>query len=171
MNISKSFSIMALACALTFGAALTCEAADVNSGQIPGYGRQITPDQAAQAKQAYADNLAKMDSARKQLTVKRAELGAELSSMNPDTAKIESLSREIGELRGKLLSARAELRSKLQGQELPDYGPMDNYDYGTPPPPPPYGYNGWRHHGHGHGWGPGPRGCYWPGMMGMGCWW
>ena len=74
---------------------------------------------------------------QQQLDAKFAQLDNELASPNQDRKRIEALSREIGELRGKELSARSR--------------PYYNNGYG------PCGYyrgNGWHHGGHyrgGHG--------------------
>lgn len=78
---------------------------------------------------------------QEQMEAKSAELDQELSRQSPNRGKIEKLSREIGELRGKELSARA------SGQRGVRY--YNDYDR-------PRGY-GW-HHGGGHHRG--GRGCW-----------
>lgn len=70
---------------------------------------------------------------QEQMDARNAELAQELSRQSPNRGKIERLSREIGELRGKALSARASSQR--------DYRYYDGYDR-------PRGY-GW-HHGRGH---------------------
>ncbi len=159
-NISKLFSVFALVCLLAPGFAMAAPANAPNG--YPGYGPGLTPEQAEMARQIFNDNYAKMDATRKALTAKRAELDAELASQNPDTARIESLSREIGELRGRMLSGRVNVRSQLESQGLPTdyYAPRpEDYNYAPPPPPP---ARGW-HHGRGYGYHHGGRG-------GWGCW-
>lgn len=85
---------------------------------------------------------------QQQLDAKFAQLDNELASPNPDRKMIEALSREIGELRGKELSARAGQGSRPYYNNGYGYGPCG---YG------PCGYyrgNGWHHGGHyrgGHG--------------------
>lgn len=111
----------------------------------------------------FNDNYADMNATRQALTEKRAQLDAELASPNPDRNKIESLSREIGDLRGKMLSARAQVRAELAKKGLPanPYGPGD---YGWGDNPEVWQGQGWhhrapRHHG-GGGWGM-RGGCPW----------
>lgn len=83
---------------------------------------------------------------QEQMDAKSAELDEEMSRQSPNRGKIERLSREIGELRGKELSARA------NGQSDARY--YNGYDR-------PRGY-GW-HRGGGHYRGGHHRG-------GHGCW-
>lgn len=154
-----------LFCALMFGSAINSSAQPNGNGPrgpIPGWEQELSPEQMEQAKKIFNESYAAQDSTRQALAVKRAELNAILSSANPDTAKIESLSREIGELRGKMLAARAETRAKLQQQGLPAdiYGPDQQSQRAWRNGP-----RDWHHgpkHGHRHhyngGWG-----C--PGMM------
>lgn len=167
--ISKKIAVLALACGMIFGMASMSQAAGPVGSDYgcPAYGMQLTPEQMEKARKIFTDNYAGMESTRQALAAKRAELSDQLNSTAPDRAKIESLSREIGELRGKLLSARAEVRANLAKEGLPVdfYGPnapQRGYEYGP--------NRGW-HHGHGPhhgGWGRGwHRG--WGGCMG-GCW-
>lgn len=160
-SISKFFSFFFLAGILFFGLGTACEAAGPNGG----YGYQLTPEQMATVQKIFTDNYAGMDATRQALTAKRAELDAQLANPNPDMDKIESLSREIGELRGKMLAARANVRSQLAKQGLPAevYGPDGQQGYwgrdqdvwqGQ-------GWHGRRHGGRHHG----PYG--YGGMMGM----
>ncbi|MBQ3059031.1 MAG: periplasmic heavy metal sensor [Desulfovibrio sp.] len=58
-------------------------------------------------------------SLRQALMVKKAELEAQMISPRPDTAKVEALSREIGELRGKMTVARINFRTELEKQGIP----------------------------------------------------
>lgn len=166
--INKKLAVLALASGIVFGMASLGQAAGPIGPDYggPAYGMQLTPEQMEKARKIFTDNYAGMESTRQALAAKRAELAAQLDSPAPDRAKIESLSREIGELRGKMLSARAEVRSSLAKEGLPAdfYGPnapQRGYEDGP----------AW-HHGHGRhhdgGWGRGwHRG--WGGCMG-GCW-
>ena len=88
-----------------------------------------------------------------------------MSSVSPDKGKIESLSREIGELEGKMRSDRADLRAQLDKEGLPmgGYGMGHGYRmehrYGMG-----NGYGPGMHHGgygSGHGYGHGGRGGCW----------
>ena len=123
----------------------------------PRYNAPISPEQQEKAEKIFSSHYEKMDSVRQSLITKRAELDAQMSSPSPDKAKIESLSREIGELRGKMLAARTDLRAQLDKEGLPmGYGHMG----------PGYGHMGsgygmgMHHGGYGHG-GYGGRGCCW----------
>lgn len=162
-----------IAATMIMGAIMACAGTgQAAPGNAPGpryqmqpYNQQwLTPEQQQQARQIYNETLAATNNARQALNMKRAELDQELANPNPDSARIEALSREIGELRGKLLGARAQARAKLAQQGLPPDGFGSNNYYGG------NGWDGYYHHGRGHGRGHGrPWGCgYWNGMgMGM----
>lgn len=89
-------------------------------GYGPGYGpcggaglAQLSPEkQAAYQKlsEAFYNKTAQM---RADIGVKRAELRAAAVAQNPDTAKIEALSKEIGDLMGKLLAERTQFRIQV----------------------------------------------------------
>lgn len=148
-----------------------------NDGQGPNgkgqsWGQQLTPQQRKQAEQIFNENFASMNETRDALAQKRQQLNMELQSENPDSAKIESLSREIGELRGKMLAARVKVRSELASEGLPEdfYGPnpgMRKND-GRGPEVWHGGHHGKKHH-RPRGYGEGCWGCpgwnYGPGMM------
>lgn len=123
----------------------------------PRYNAPISPEQQEKAEKIFSSYYEKMDSVRQALITKRAELDAQMSSPSPDKAKIESLSREIGELRGKMLAARTDLRAQLDKEGLPmGYGHMS----------PGYGHMGsgygmgMHHGGYGHGGYGGRGGCW-----------
>lgn len=126
---------------------------------------QMNPEQMEMAREIIGRNFANMDSTRQALGAKRQELDSLLASPNPDPGRIESLSREIGELRGKMLSARSQIRSQLAQKGLsPDFlgpdAPERPDNFGGPQG---YHHNRPRHGGWGHGRGHGgPYGC--------GCW-
>lgn len=79
----------------------------------------LTAEQQMQAKKIFDESYEKTRNIRQTLGAKRAELDALLSGQDPDKSKIEDLSREIGELRGKMISERVEVRSKLAKAGLP----------------------------------------------------
>ena len=161
--LSKKLLTFVFACGLAFSASQTFAADEIGCPMWGGgYGPQMTPQQLESAREIVGRGYANMDSTRQALAAKRNELDSLLASPNPDGARIEQLSREIGELRGKMLSARAQVRSELIQKGLsPDFlGPNAGgreYDYA-----PPRRY----HHGPYHG-GWGHRG--WHGCM-MGGW-
>lgn len=143
------------------------QAASGDSPWINSYGPQMNPQQMEMAREIISRNFADMDSTRQTLAAKRQELDAHLASPNPDPARIESLSREIGELRGKMLAARAQIRSQLAQKGLsPDFlgpdAPEGPDNFGGPQGYYPHNrswHRGWGHH-RGHG---APYGC-------GGCW-
>ena len=95
----------------------------------------------------------------------RAQLDEEMASEDPDPATIERLSREIGELRGKMLAARATARSELAKNGLS----ADLYAPDAPRKRQSRGNEVWQGQGWHHGGHHGPRGGgYWRG--GPCCW-
>lgn len=129
-----------------------------------GNGQPLSQEQMDTAKKIFDNSYAGMEATRRALAAKSAELDAQLSSQNPDNAKIESLSREIGELQGKMLAARADVRSQLEKAGIPSdyYGFNPGYGPGYGPNNGPgwhmydgggYGWHGSRHGGRG--------GCWW----------
>lgn len=170
----------ALALIATLGMAVSTQAGPCYNGPCnPGfnphaYGRPLTPEQMAEAQQIFNETNADMEITRQKLAAKRTELNQVLSLPMPDRGKIESLSREIGELRGQMLAARAEARNRLAQKGLPatsfapapqGYGPcwggngMMNWGMMNRGMMGWDGANGWRHHGRHRPHG--PRGGYW----------
>lgn len=167
----KKFTSAALAGILALGIAASAEAAGGRDyrpdAQIYG---GLSAEQEATARKLFSESAASTAAIRDQLRAKRAELDAQLASPTPNKGKIESLSREIGELRGKLMNARVELRSRLADEGIPGEafepapGPMpgrgpayDDPGYGPGFGPYGHGYGYGYHHGRGHG----PRrGCW-----------
>lgn len=164
----KKILAVAMFCALCIGAASTSEAGPARSGFQGQPYNQLTPQQQAQAQQIFNESYVSMQNTREELAYKRSLLDQQLASPNPDSATIEKLSREIGELRGKMLAGRVAVRSKLAQQGLPPdcFGPCAEPGYDRP-----MYNNGWGnsyHHGRGPGHGHGGRGGCWGyrGMMG-----
>lgn len=173
----KRFIVASIFCALAIAVSLPVLAHPgehyPNDG-MPCWNQKLTPQQMEQAKKIFDDNYAATNDVRQQLTQKRNELDNLLASQNPDKDRIETLSREIGELRGKILSARVDARAQLAKEGLP----ADAFGPGAPGPRGfGRGNNGWGqngpqvwhggHHGK-HGRPHGGWGC--PGMMMMGNW-
>lgn len=174
----KSLAIASLACAILLGANANAAPGDNQAPRYPQaqpYGQQqLSPEQQAKAQAIYDETMASTNSARQALSMKRNQLDQELQSPNPDRGQIEQLSREIGELRGQLLAARAEARSRLSQQGLPPdcFGGC----YGMRGMGMMNGWDGYFHHGRGHGRGHGHGGHrggwdgYYRGMGMMGGW-
>lgn len=138
--------------------------------------------QAAPAPDIYADYYNKLGALRQAIINKHMELEAVLNSPQPDNGRIESISRDIGILQGKILSARAALQAQMQKQgvspEILGLNPQELPDQG-PSPKGPYNWGGPRHfhqspHARGdhyrQGYGPGYNGNYYgPGAGSWGC--
>ncbi|WP_165078713.1 MULTISPECIES: periplasmic heavy metal sensor [unclassified Desulfovibrio] len=193
---NKKLTTLALAAILALGMAGAAQAAgrdyrpDAQAYQAyPG----LSTEQQAKAKKIHDETVAATSETREKLRAKRAELDAQLASPEPDKDKIESLSREIGELRGKLMAARVDLRAKLAKEGIPAEayeaapGPRNGFGPGNGGPanagpgygPAPcwgpnggygYGYHHGRRGGHHRGgWGGNWGGGYAP-QGGCGCW-
>lgn len=170
MDIKKLFILM-------FVFAVTSLACGVNAANYAPQQNptpQITNEQLSQAYKAINEQYPAVVALGQTLTAKYNELNNVLMQPTPDKARIESLSREIGELRGKLLSARADIQTQLQKNGLPP----DFYDFNIPQantirntPYPNYGWRG-HHRGFHHGGFGGYHGynapCPWAMMGGMG---
>lgn len=151
MNTAKKI-LMAAICFSVLGAGASIAApGQWNEGQKP----VLTEEQKNKAKTLFDEHRRAMDADRQKLTIKEAELRAQLQSVTPDAAKIESISKEIGELRGRMLAAKVKLDAQLEKEGLPSKGPYGGM-YGGPD----------RMNG-GHGAGYGSMGGYGP-MGGMG---
>lgn len=74
----------------------------------------------AKAEKIHEDHRAATDTTRQQLMVKEAELKGQMQSVNPDTGRIEALSKEIGELRGRLAVAKIKMKQQLEKEGLAD---------------------------------------------------
>lgn len=165
---SKPVTALFFAAALILGAAGVSQAAgDGPAYQARPYAPQLSPEQMAKAQEIIDRSYVDMQNTRESLAAKRAELDQQLASPNPDRGRIEALSREIGDLRGKMLSARVDVRNRLAQQGLPPDcfadGPARGYmgpGYGPCWGNGMMGGNGWYHHGRGHrGWR-GHGGCW-----------
>lgn len=169
----KKFAGIILGALLTLGIATFAQAAPQSSDYNRFYS-DLSPAQREEANKIFQDNYNQADALRQALNAKRSELDSVMNSQNPDMAKIESLSREIGELRGKLLANKIQVREQLKEKGLPS----DMYGKHNAQRPDPYGQQIWdrrqghggHHHHGGHGYGRpyGSWGCPGMGMMG---WW
>lgn len=147
---------LALAAILVLGLAGLAQArghGDWDGG--PRYNAPLSQEQEDKAQQIFSSHYEKTEAIRQALITKRAELQAQMVSNSPDKAKIESLSREIGELRGKMLAARTELRTQLDKQGLPmgGYGMGSGYGMGHSGYAMGHGGYGMGHGGYGMGHG------------------
>ena len=178
---SKKLTTLALAAILALGAAGAAQAAGRDYRPDAQAWPGLSTEQQAKAKKIHDETVADTSGTREKLRAKRAELDAQLASPEPDKDKIESLSREIGELRGKLMAARVDLRAKLAKEGIPAEafepapGPRNGFGPGNGPanagpgygPGPCWGPNG---HGYGYGYHHGRRGGHHRGGWGGGNW-
>lgn len=121
----KTISLRMTTLALLAALSLTC--ADFVQAQPDRAPSKEGPCQEAPLTPEQMESVKKMSEAffeqtlplRQALIVKKAELKAQMISPQPDTAKVIVLSREIGELRGKMKAARITLRVELEKQGIP----------------------------------------------------
>ncbi|MDR0362730.1 MAG: hypothetical protein LBJ46_08635 [Planctomycetota bacterium] len=117
---------------------------------IVGISVGFAADGAQDAYGVYAQKVAPLE---QQLNFKQAELDAIYANPQPDTAKAQQLYKEIGELKGQLFAAEAELRAQLGESDMSYSGGHHNGYRGHD------GYRGRRGGGYiGHGGG---RHCGW----------
>lgn len=91
------------------------------------YKLALTEEQKDKAKALFDEHRKDTDADRQKLIIKEAELKAQIQSVSPDAAKIESISKEIGEIRGRMLAARVKLDAQLEKEGLPSKGLHDGY--------------------------------------------
>lgn len=95
-------------------------------GKGPGAGfggpcaTQLSPEKQAAFQKLHTEFYNKTVQMRADLQVKLAELNAVAVAPNPDQGKIDTLSKEIGELRGKLLAERTRFRVQVAKEIGPE---------------------------------------------------
>ncbi|MBQ4566532.1 MAG: periplasmic heavy metal sensor [Desulfovibrio sp.] len=112
-TVSLRLGALALVAVCSLAFAGLAEARPDKAGDCPGQKPPLTQEQHDGIQKLNQDFMANTLGLRQALMVKKAELNAQLISPTPDTAKVESLSREIGELRGKMLAARLNYKAEL----------------------------------------------------------
>lgn len=85
-----------------------------------GQALQLSPEKQEAFKKLYDAFYTKTAQLRAAIRVKQAELDAAAVAPTPDQAKIEALSKEIGELIGKLTAERAQFRIQAAKEIGPD---------------------------------------------------
>ena len=93
-------------------------------GDCPGYGAgamaRLTPEQQATFQKLHDAYAAKTAQLRADLGVKRAELNALAITQSPDQAKIADLTKQIGDIEGKLLAERTQFRIQVSKEVGPN---------------------------------------------------
>lgn len=79
----------------------------------------LTQQQQTAMQQILNETSGKLGPLHDELARKEAELQGILDSTTPDQGRIASLSREIGDLRGKIMNAQIEMRGKLANAGIP----------------------------------------------------
>ena len=93
-------------------------------GDCPGYGggmAQLTPEKQAAFQKIHDAFAAKTAQMRAELGVKMAELNTLAVAPTPDQGKIEALTKQIGELKGKLLAERTQFRIQVAKEVGPGF--------------------------------------------------
>ena len=121
-TVSLRLGVLALVAVCSLAFAGLADARPDKAGDCPGQKPPLTQEQHDGIQKLNQDFMANTLGLRQALMVKKAELNAQLISPTPDTAKVESLSREIGELRGKLLAARLNHKAELAKLGVPFKG-------------------------------------------------
>lgn len=102
-------------------------------GSGPGAMAQLSPEKQAAFQKLHDAFAAKTAQLRADLGVKMAELNAATVAQNPDQAKIDALTKQVGELQGKLLGERTQFRIQVAKEVGP--GVMGGYHHGGCPGP------------------------------------
>ena len=79
----------------------------------------LSPEKQELAQKLYEDFYKSTEAVRQELVSKRHELGAQMYNAKPDENKIQSLAKEISDLRAKLYSARVSLKGRLIKEGIP----------------------------------------------------
>lgn len=110
-------AIFSLTLALCFSF-LTCDLASAKKGDY-GSEIQLTAEQKEKAKAIFSKNREAISDTRQLLKEKKEQFKQLMESSNPDRAQAQTLSGEIGDLQGKLLLNRFDLRQQLVKEGLP----------------------------------------------------
>lgn len=82
----------------------------------------LPPEQQAAVQKIYSDNYAATAQFRQQLLVKQSELNAQIYGGAADEKKIQTLTKEIGDINSKLYEAQVNLRKQLAREGVPASG-------------------------------------------------
>lgn len=129
MKIRKNVLTLSLALAAILGLAGMANAqnhmmggAGMAGGHAMGAVYNLPPEKQAAVQKLYSEHNLATEPLRQQLFAKQSELNVLYYSGSTDTAKVQTLSREIGELNGKLYSAQVNLRKQLAKEGVPASG-------------------------------------------------
>jgi Spy/CpxP family protein refolding chaperone len=126
--MKKSILTLAMmAAALTLFAGLACAGDKFASKggwhQRGGMAVELTAEQQSALQKIRAEQRASTNELRQQFTAKKEALATEFKADKPDAKALEKLSRELGEIHGKLLGERVKFREQLvqAGIPLPEW--------------------------------------------------
>lgn len=121
MNLPvRKIGALVLATAMVCGFSGLASAKGQRGEGAARYMEQLNPEQQKKAAVIFEEGKIAARQVREEIRAKKAELDQIMKSANPDTARIEALSRELGELRGKELNARMATAEKLKKAGLPE---------------------------------------------------
>lgn len=127
------------------------------SGPMGGFHQMLTDQQQADMQAIFADHYKKVQPLRDQMRSKHAELEAIYYSGSANNSKVQSLFREIADIKAKMFAERMDLKAKLDAKGLPSghmgpgmhgMGGMGGMGRHDGPDPRPHD-NGWHRGGHG----------------------
>jgi zinc resistance-associated protein len=103
--------------ALTSSLAMARPGGGPGAGGCPGYGQgamaQLSPEKQAAFQKLHDAYTTKTAQLRATLGIKMAELNAAAVAPTPDQSKIDALTKDIGEIEGKLLNEKTQLRIQV----------------------------------------------------------
>lgn len=116
----KKLGVLVLAAGLFCGISGYANAKGERGNGAAHYMEQLSAEQQNQARTIFEEGKNASQGLREEIASKRAELAEVMKSANPDPARIEALSKELGELRGKEMLARMDTAQKLKPAGLPE---------------------------------------------------
>ncbi|NCD25009.1 MAG: periplasmic heavy metal sensor [Deltaproteobacteria bacterium] len=125
MKTNRKTMTLALALALivTFTGLANAQGHGMRGHGARGCGMgALTPEQQAVMQKFHAEHTAATAELRQQVFVKESELNAQLYAEKPDEARINALTKDIGELRAKLYADHVALRKQLAGTGIMPMG-------------------------------------------------
>lgn len=116
----KKLGVLVLAAALFCGISGYADAKGPKGNGAPRYMEQLTPEQQNQARAIFEEGKNARQVLAADIAAKKAELAEVMKSASPDAARIEALSKELGQLRGKEMLVRMETTEKIKKAGLPE---------------------------------------------------
>lgn len=119
-NVKKVLAAAIIATIIgSAGAVMAAPGNTPTRGYHHGQRTPLTQEQENTITKAMQEYAVSTDTTQQQLTVKTAELRAQMNSVKPDASRIEAISKEIGALRGSLLAAKVTMAAQLEKNGIP----------------------------------------------------